>query len=117
MTTLATATITGHEARGRVELVRGDDGTVTVEIDDLWVSPGAPDVRLYLSPRADGRVDQTAVDLGRLPDHQKRLSRQVPPEVDLDQIRSVIVFCTAFSVYFGTGDLGSPTQSGARTPE
>lgn len=108
MTTLATATITGHEARGRVKLVRADDGTVTVEIDGFWVSPGAPDVRLYLSPRADGRVDQAAVDLGRLPDDEKRLSRQVPPEVDVDQIRSAIVFCTAFSVYFGTGEFGPP---------
>ena len=109
MTTLATGTISGHEARGAVELVRADDGTVTVEIEDLWVAPGAPDVRLYLSPRADGHMAETAVDLGRVPDHETGLSRRVPAELDPDRIRSIIVFCTAFSVYFGTADLRPPS--------
>ena len=47
-------------------------------------------VRLYVSPRTDGRVDDTAVDLGPLPD---RVSRSRPGTVVADEVRSVIVYC------------------------
>ena len=59
---------------------------MTVDIDDFWVSPGAPDVHLLVSPRADGQVDHTAVDLGPVPDQERRLSRPLPAEVDRDWI-------------------------------
>lgn len=102
---LATGTISGHEARGRILLVRAADGTLKIEIQDLWVSPGAPDVRLYLSARADGQMDHSAIDLGHVPPQQALLSRPVPRDIVINDIKSVIIFCKMFAVHFGSGAL------------
>ncbi|MGI9595655.1 MAG: hypothetical protein ACR2QK_05825, partial [Acidimicrobiales bacterium] len=68
-TVLATATIDGPEARGEAQLLQAPDGTVTVELDQFWVAPGAPDVRLFISPDPAGDVDDDASDLGPVPNH------------------------------------------------
>ncbi|WP_029252843.1 DM13 domain-containing protein [Paraoerskovia marina] len=104
MTTDATATITGHEARGRAVLEREADGSAVVRLTDFWVAPGAPDVRLYVTAREDGRVDRSAVQLGRVPDRTPELSFPVPDGVDVADLRHVVVHCTVYSVYFGAGE-------------
>ena len=104
-TVLATATIDGHEARGRARLVQADDGAVTVDLVDLWVAPGAPDVRLYVSPDRTGKVDRSATDLGAVPSGTPTLSVPLPTEVDPASLGSIIVYCKVYSVLFGYGVL------------
>lgn len=105
MTVLATASISGHEARGQVQLRRAANGAVTVEVDQFWVAPGAPDVRLYVSPDPDGVVDQRAIDLGPVPQRQPTLSWPLPADVDPATLGSIIVYCKVYSVLFGHGTL------------
>lgn len=72
------------------------------------MAPTAPNVRLYVSPRTDGRVDDTAVDLGALPDHPERVSRSLPGTVAADEVRSVIVYCKVDAEHLGAATL-TPT--------
>jgi hypothetical protein len=111
MTVLATATIAGPEARGQAQLIQGDDGTATLEINQLWVAPGAPDVRLYVTPDRAGNVDQTATDLGPVPDQQPTLSRRLPNHLDPAEMVSVIVYCKVYSVRFGHGTFTGQEQA------
>ncbi len=105
MTVLAGAVIDGPEARGHAELVQDADGTVTVEIAEFWVAPGAPDVRLFVSPNPTGTVDETAIDLGHVPDLQANLSFQLPTNANANELASIIVYCKVYSVLFGYGTL------------
>lgn len=100
---LAHASVTGHEARGAARMEQTTDGHVVVLLTDFWVAPGAPDVRLYVTPRADGVVDAAALDLGRVPDGVPDLIFTLPDETDVASLRSVVVHCTVYSVYFGGG--------------
>jgi hypothetical protein len=102
---LATATIKGQEARGQAQLVQAPGGTVSLEVDEFWVAPGAPDVRLYISSSADGEVDESTEDLGPVPDNTAVLSRQIPTDFDLADARSIVVYCRVYSVLFGYGTL------------
>jgi hypothetical protein len=108
---LAVATIDGPEARGHAELVKAADGTVTVEIVDFWVAPGAPDVRLFVSPNPTGTVDETAIDLGPVPNQQATLSYPLPPNANPNALESIIVYCTVYSVLFGAGTLAAHQES------
>ena len=99
---LATATIEGDETTGRAELVEDDDGTVTLEVHDLDLAPGAPDARLYVSTSAEHGFDESAVELGPVPDGEPRLSWPLP-DLDPRGLQSVMVYCTQYSVLFGWG--------------
>ena len=72
MAILASATIDGDETTGRAKLVEADDGAVTLELHDLDIAPGAPDARLYVSTSAEHGFDDSAVELGPVPDGEPR---------------------------------------------
>ena len=112
MRVLATGVVDGPEARGSVRVVESDDGQRTVELMELWVASGAPDVRLYTSPHPDGRIDDTATDLGSVPLDTPELRLPLPSDANVTAIRSVVVFCRVYSVYFGHGTLTWQDQSG-----
>jgi hypothetical protein len=102
MVILATAMIDGDETTGRAELVQADDGMITLELHDLNLAPGAPDARLYVSTSSVRGFDETAVELGQVPDGEPRLTWPLP-DVDPAGLRSVIVYCKEYSVLFGWG--------------
>ena len=104
MRVLATGVVYGPEARGTVQVVEYNDGQRNVELTDMWVAPGAPDVRLYISPYPDGRIDDTATDLGSVPDDTQKLQRPLPAATGFE-MRSVVVYCRVYSVHFGHGTL------------
>lgn len=103
MKTLKSGEIEGHEARGQAALVEGQDGRLRVELRDLWIANGAPDVRLFVTNRKDERVDDTATDLGKVPDGRDTLDFDVPVGVTADQINTVMVYCKIYNVLFGAG--------------
>ena len=105
MRVVACGVIDGPEARGTVRVVEYDDGERNVELTDLWVAPGAPDVRLYISPYPDGRIDDTATDFGSILDNTPELQRPLPSDATAITARSVVVYCGVYSVYFGHGTL------------
>lgn len=105
MRVLAEGVINGHEARGAVRVVESEDGSRSVELSDLWVAPGAPDVRLYTSPYPDGRIDDSATDLGKVPDAARELHRPLPPNATPPGTQSVVIYCKVYSVEFGHATL------------
>lgn len=104
MTVIAIGTFTGDEARGSITFAKSADGG-QITINDLWVSPGAPDARLYVSPETDGRFTDAATELGVLVDGQTEGTWNIPLDVDLSDVRSVLVYCKTYSVMFGTAML------------
>ncbi len=106
MTVIASGTLDGHEARGRITIVEVD-GKIQVRLQELWIAPGAPDVRLYVSPRSDGHVDDEATDLGQIPDTDSDVTRILPDHIDPSTIGSVIIHCTVYSVLFGYGTVAA----------
>ena len=102
MTIIATGVLAGHEARGTIAVVV--EGTsARVELSDMSVPTTAPDMRLYAAARTDGVVDETATDLGVIPDGVTEISVELPDHVDPKEIGSVIVYCRVYSVLFGFG--------------
>lgn len=98
---LAQGSLSGHEARATVTIVRGADGTVVLTLADLWIAPGAPDVRIYLGTNPEGRVDDSALDLGKPPSEYGQTSIPLPPAALNTKWGSVIVYCKVYSVLFG----------------
>ena len=84
------------------------DGSASVELRALHVVPGAPDVRLYVTTRTDGILDETALDLGHLPDGIDRYSAALPDGVDPRTIAGVIIHCKVYEVRFGSATLAPP---------
>ena len=101
MTLVSGGVLDGHEARATIAITQHDTGA-QIELTDLWVAPGAPDVRLYVTPRADGEIDGSAIDLGPMPDRQSELVRQLPLGLDPDVVRAVLIYCKVYSVTFGS---------------
>ena len=104
MDVLATGLMSGHEARGSVRIIAVDDAR-TVELDDLWVAPGPPDVRLFVRPHRDGTIDSTSTELGLVPDGETALRRPFPEALSAGDARSVVIYCRVFSVLFGHAEL------------
>ena len=101
MKTLAQGTIEGPEANGAASLVHmGDE--IKLVLKDYWIAPGAPDVRVYLSPHTSGSVE-SAVDLGPIHQHEGSIEFLVSQDTFLESIKSVVIFCKVYSVTFGIG--------------
>ncbi len=60
-------------------VTRNDAGVVTVRISDVWIAPGAPDVRIYVSsdPEGDFRSGRMT-ELGKVTELTGELSYVVP---------------------------------------
>ena len=105
-TVVAFGTIAGPEASGRVAITSDDRGSITVRITDTWIAPGAPDVRVYLTPDPGGdvTVDGT-IELGKVTALSGELVFGVPPDVDLADLHALVVYCSVYSVTFGVAPL------------
>ena len=92
-----------HETTGEATLIRLQGGETVLTLTDLDTSPG-PDLRVYLvtgSPDDLGDV----LDLGGLKGNKGDQQYAVPASVDPGRHRTVIIWCRAFSVAFGTANL------------
>ena len=92
-----------HEAIGQAQLIRLAEGGTVLTLTDFETSPG-PDLRVYLvTGGADDLGD--VVDLGALKGNKGDQQYDVPASADLDRHRTVVVWCRAFSVAFGSARL------------
>ena len=77
---------------------------------------------LPVSPDPQGSTDERAFDLGRIPDGQSALTREVPSDAPLGELCAVVVYCEVFSVVFGYGTLAGrqapvvPASAGPAPP-
>jgi electron transfer DM13 len=95
-----------HRTTGAAALLRRPSGGAVVTLTDLDTSPG-PDLRVYLAVGPGGPVDG-GLDLGRLRGNRGTQQYEVPAGVDLRRYGSVVIWCRAFTVAFGTAALLPP---------
>ena len=101
-----------HQTSGRASVVELADGRRVLRLEDLDTSSG-PDLRVWLSegPVVEGRAgwfvfgDHPYVELGRLKANQGNQNYEIPPDADLDRLRSVSIWCKRFRVSFGAAAL------------
>lgn len=104
MQRIASASISGPEARGQAVLFETDINFV-LQLEQLWVAPGAPDVWLALTSDASGRVSPDRKDLAMLGYHRSHFEVAFPKEQDPRSNPTLLIYCKKFGVHFGHGRL------------
>ena len=92
-----------HDAQGIAKVIPIEGGGNVLRLEDLIVTNG-PDLYVYLS------TDKNAsdfVNLGRLKANIGNQNYQIPEGTDIAKYDTVLVWCRAFSVLFGSADLKS----------
>ena len=90
-----------HNAEGQVKLLRLNDSTNFLRLEDFKATNG-PDLYVYLS------TDKSAsdfVNLGRLKGNVGNQNYEIPNGTDLSKYDTVLIWCQAFSVLFGSAEL------------
>jgi len=96
-----------HDAQGLAKIIPLENGGNILRLEDLVVTNG-PDLYVYLSTD-EGASD--FVDLGRLKANIGNQNYPISDGTDLTKYNTVLIWCKAFSVLFGSADLG-PTTAG-----
>lgn len=91
-----------HNAKGTAKLIplKQEDANV-LRLENLKVTNG-PDLYVYLS------TDKSAsdiVNLGKLKANNGNQNYNIPPGTDLTKYDTVLIWCKAFSVLFGSAEL------------
>ncbi|MPZ97844.1 MAG: hypothetical protein GEU80_00680 [Dehalococcoidia bacterium] len=92
-----------HFARGQAQLIESASGRYTLRLEAFSVRNG-PDLFVYLSEDADGFGGEV-LKLGELRATDGSFNYEVPEGTDISRFKSVVVWCDAFAVLFGTATL------------
>lgn len=91
-----------HNAEGKVKIIQpANESTSVLRLEDLKSTNG-PDLYVYLS------TDSSATDfvnLGRLKGNIGNQNYDIPRGTDLSRYDTVLIWCKAFSVLFGSAEL------------
>ncbi len=94
-----------HNAEGTAKIIPlQKEDTNVLRLEDLKVTNG-PDLYVYLS------TDKSAsdfVNLGKLKANNGNQNYNIPPHTDLTKYDTVLIWCKAFSVLFGSTELKPP---------
>jgi Electron transfer DM13 len=97
-----------HSTSGTATIYRFDDGRRVLRIEDLDTSNG-PALFVYLSANPatgpESAFDDTYVDLGGLKGNIGDQNYEIPPEANLADYTSVVIWCDRFDAVFGAADL------------
>ena len=98
-----------HETLGDAVVIELADGSRFVRLEGLETSNG-PDLRVLLSgeaPQDDWYVydDGEHLDLGALKGNLGSSNYEIPADVDLADLESVVVWCRRFAVAFGVAPI------------
>jgi hypothetical protein len=90
-----------HPTSGTALVVIQPDGSRVLRFEALDTDNG-PDLRVVLSTAAPGAGDyDELVELGRLKGNVGSQNYEIPADIDLTSIRSVVIWCERFSSPFG----------------
>lgn len=97
-----------YRASGDALLVRRDDGSMIVRLQNLDMDDG-PALRVHLVPGRDKQHPQGGTDLGPLKGTRGNHDYPVPAgaPMDLKGGTTMLVYCHAFNVAFGNATLSS----------
>jgi Electron transfer DM13 len=93
-----------HNAEGMAKVIRLDDGSMILRLENFKATNG-PDLYVYLS------TDNSASDfanLGRLKGNIGNQNYEIPEGTDFSRYDTVLIWCRAFSVLFGSAELEPP---------
>ncbi|MFV2062273.1 MAG: DM13 domain-containing protein [Chloroflexota bacterium] len=92
-----------HFGSGQARLIEIAPGELVLSLEDFSVLNG-PDLFVYLSPDPNGWTADSVL-LGDLKATDGSFSYEVPRDIDLADVASVVIWCRAFSVLFATATL------------
>ena len=111
---LATGSLISHEhdTEGKVAILRLADGSRVLRLEGLDTSDG-PDLEVWLSDARvlEGKAGWHVFDdgryrsLGQLKGNRGNQNYVIPASVELDDFRSVSIWCNRFNVSFGAAEL------------
>lgn len=93
-----------HNAEGVAKVIALNDGSTVLRLENFKATNG-PDLYVYLG------TDKSASDivyLGRLKGNIGNQNYPIPAGIDLTSYNTVLIWCKAFSVLFGSAKLDSP---------
>ncbi len=98
-----------HKGSGTATIYRGGDGSLLLRLEDFDVTNG-PDLHVILTPIANpqNRDDVSAtgyVDLGSIKGNKGNQNYEIPAEVDVASLGSVVIYCQPFHVIFSVASL------------
>jgi hypothetical protein len=92
-----------HNAEGLAKVIRLDDASMFLRLENFKATNG-PDLYVYLA------TDNSAsdfVNLGRLKGNIGNQNYDIPEGTDFSKYHTVLIWCQAFSVLFGSAELES----------
>jgi hypothetical protein len=92
-----------HTTSGKATVIRLSNGSTVLTLTEFATSPG-PDLRVYLVSGTTDELGDVA-DLGGLEGNKGDQQYDVPAEIDVRSHRTVVIWCRAFSVPFGSATL------------
>lgn len=106
-----------HETRGMATVYRLAGGARVLRLTDFETSNG-PDVHVYLVRAADVQDNDVVksagfVDLGSIKGNVGDQNYDLPADLDLEQYRTVTIWCARFAVNFGSAPLMTSTSGEA----
>jgi hypothetical protein len=90
-----------HNAEGIAKIISLDDNSNILRLEDLKATSG-PDLYVYL---ATDKSASDSVSLGRLKANNGNQNYEIPLGTDLSKHDTVLIWCKAFSVLFGSAEL------------
>lgn len=90
-----------HNAEGQVVVFHLGDGSSILRLED-FKSTNGPDLYLYLST---DKAASDFVNLGRLKGNMGNQNYEIPQGTDLEKYDTVLIWCKAFSVLFGSAEI------------
>ena len=100
-----------HKGSGEATIYRGPDGEYLLRLENFQVTNG-PDLHVILSPslapQSRDDVHQPGyVDLGSLKGNVGNQNYEIPANVDVNALSSVVIYCAPFHVVFSVASLDS----------
>jgi hypothetical protein len=93
-----------HFGRGDALIIRTDGSDHVLRFENFSVRNG-PDLYVYLSRDESGRRVDESLNLGRLKATDGAFNYELPANLDLTSIKSVVVWCRQFSTLFAVAPL------------
>ena len=98
-----------HQGSGEATIYRGPDGSHLLRLENFQVTNG-PDLHVILSPSPSPEsrddVHQPGyLDLGSLKGNVGNQNYEIPADVDVDALSSVVIYCSPFHVVFSVAPL------------
>lgn len=98
-----------HETSGTATIIELPDGSRTLRLEDFSTSNG-PDLFVWMSEKEAGGNwfkygGGRKVQLGELKANRGSHNYAIPADVELDGLRSVVIWCKRFHVAFGSAPL------------